>query len=153
MDVADRVRPIDVGDSEWTPSEEDKQHWRDHGWVKLRGSVDHDVIDRLKQEIQDYRLAHREETTNTKTGEGLRIGLLHAAIRASREVGLNCEARAFLRWAFDDEPLLFGSLTFDIGTEQEAHIDAAFFYTQPETSMAGVWTAFEDIHEAAGPLL
>jgi ectoine hydroxylase-related dioxygenase (phytanoyl-CoA dioxygenase family) len=65
---------------------------------------------------------------------------------------MNAQARTFLRWAFDDEPVLFGSLTFDIGSEQEAHIDAAFFYTQPETSMAGVWTAFEDIAEQSGPL-
>ena len=150
--LADRLRPIEIGDPAWVPSEDDKQHWRDHGWVILRDSVDLAVIDQLKQEIQDYRQRHRSETTNSKTGEGLRIGLLHAANRTSREVALNAQARTFLRWAFDDEPLLFGSLTFDIGSEQEAHIDAAFFYTQPETSMAGVWTAFEDIAEQSGPL-
>jgi hypothetical protein len=150
--VADHLRPIEVGDPEWTPSEADKQHWRDHGWVIIKDSVDHDVIDRLKHEIQDYRLRNKDQTTDRKTGEGLRIGLLHAANRTAREVGFNAQARTFLRWAFDDEPVFFGSLTFDIGSEQEPHIDSAFFYTQPETSMAGVWTAFEDIHEHAGPL-
>jgi Phytanoyl-CoA dioxygenase (PhyH) len=150
--VGDHLHPIEVGDPDWVPSEDDKQHWRDHGWVILRGSVDLDVIDQLKQEIQDYRDQHRSETVNSKTGDGLRIGLLHAANRKSREMGFNCQARTFLRWAFEDEPVLFGSLTFDIGSEQESHIDAAFFYTQPETSMAGVWTAFEDIADQAGPV-
>lgn len=150
--VADRLKSIEVGDPDWTPSEADKQHWRDHGWVILRKSVDHGVIDQLKQEVQDYRLRNKAETVDSKTGDGLRIGLLHAANRTAREVGLNEQARTFLRWAFEDEPVMFGSLTFDIGSEQEPHIDAAFFYTQPETSMAGVWTAFEDIHEDSGPL-
>jgi hypothetical protein len=150
--VADRLRPVEIGNPDWVPSEDDKQHWRDHGWLILRGSVDLEVIDRLKQEIQDYRERHRSETTDSKSGEGLRIGLLHAANRTSREMALNCQARTFLRWAFDEEPVLFGSLTFDLGTEQEPHIDAAFFYTQPETAMAGVWTAFEDIVDDAGPL-
>jgi hypothetical protein len=150
--VADKLSPIEVGDPTWTPSEEDKEHWREHGWVILRNSVDHDVIDQLKHEVQRYREAHKADCTNEKTGEGLRIGYLHAAIRALREVGLNHQARSFLRWTFEEEPVLFGSLTFDIGTEQEAHIDAAFFYTQPDTKMAGVWTAFEDIHEDSGPL-
>lgn len=150
--VADRLHPIEVGDPNWQPSEEDKQHWREHGWVRLRQSVEHELIDQLKQEVQRYRETHKAETTNSKTGEGLRIGYLHAAIRTLREVGFNRQARAFLQWAFEEDPLFFGSLTFDIGTEQEAHIDAAFFYTEPETKMAGVWTAFEDIHEDSGPL-
>jgi hypothetical protein len=150
--VADRVSPVEVGDPLWVPSEEDKQHWRERGWVILRGSIVLELIDQLKHEIQRYRERHRGETTNSKTGEGLRIGLLHSAIRTSREVALNCQARTFLRWAFEDEPVLFGTLTFDIGSEQESHIDAAFFYTRPETSMAGVWTAFEDIAENSGPL-
>jgi hypothetical protein len=150
--VADRLRPVWVGDPNWRPSDDDKEHWRAHGWILIRNSVDHAAIDRLKAEVQTYRERHRTVTTNATTGEGLRIGLLHAGIRLAREMGFNHQARTFLRWAFDEDPVLFGSLTFDIGSEQEPHIDAAFFYTQPETSMAGVWTAFEDIHEQSGPL-
>jgi len=150
--VADHLRPVGVGDPNWMPSDVDKEHWQRHGWILIRNSVDHGVIDRLKAEVQTYRERHRAETTNAETGDGLRIGILHAGIRLARELGFNHQARTFLRWAFDDDPVLFGSLTFDIGSEQEPHIDAAFFYTQPETSMAGVWTAFEDIREQSGPL-
>jgi hypothetical protein len=150
--VADHLQPIRVGAPSWAPSEEDKAHWNEHGWVLLRDSVAPAVIDRLKQEVQDYRDQHRAQTTNAKTGEGVRIGLLHSVNRTAREVAFNDQARTFLRWAFDEEPVLFGSLTFDIGSEQEPHIDAAFFYTRPETAMAGVWTAFEDIVSDAGPL-
>ena len=54
----------------------------------------------------------------------------------SLRIALNPVAREFLRWAFNDEPLLFGSLTFEVGTQQDAHVDSIFFYTQPHHAMA-----------------
>lgn len=150
--VSDHLQPIVVGDLTWSPSTEMKDHWRDHGWLVLEQAVSHGVIDEVVADVLAYRATHRSETVNPETGEPLRIGLLHAAIRSIREVALNSQVSTFLSWAFQDEPVLFGSLTFEVGSEQEAHVDAAFFFTDPETSMAGVWTAFEDVHEDAGPL-
>jgi hypothetical protein len=45
-----------------------------------------------------------------------------------------------------------GSLNFECGTQQDAHIDAIYFYPDPIWSMAGVWIALEDIHPDSGPL-
>jgi ectoine hydroxylase-related dioxygenase (phytanoyl-CoA dioxygenase family) len=47
---------------------------------------------------------------------------------------------------------VFGSLNFERGTQQEAHIDAIFFWPEPSYAMAGCWVALEDIHADAGPL-
>lgn len=58
----------------------------------------------------------------------------------------------FLTWAFGEDPVLFGSLNFDKGTQQNAHIDAIFFWPEPSYSMAGVWVALEDVSPEAGPL-
>ena len=85
-------------------------------------------------------------------GHGLRVGSLHAINRKILNFLLHPKPRAFLKWAFKNDPVLFGSLTFDIGTEQEAHNDAAFFNTDPEHAMAATWIALEDIHIDAGPL-
>jgi ectoine hydroxylase-related dioxygenase (phytanoyl-CoA dioxygenase family) len=59
---------------------------------------------------------------------------------------------SFLKWAFNDDPVVFGSLNFERGTQQDAHIDAIFFWPEPSYSMCGCWVALEDIHPDSGPL-
>jgi hypothetical protein len=132
------------------PSAAEQDDYRQKGWALLRGAVPEEEIDLLKERIARFR--SRAGGGVDEHGNGMRIGLLHAEERQSLRVALNPRARAFLAWAFGGEPVLFGSLTFDIGSEQEAHIDAAFFYTQPDDVMAGCWTALEDIHPESGPL-
>jgi Phytanoyl-CoA dioxygenase (PhyH) len=140
----------EVTTGRYTPSEEDKKHWDEHGWIVLKNSVKPEAIDALREEIEAYR--RRSSGGRDEHGYGVRIGLLHAENRQSLEIALNQQVRDFLSWAFGGDPVLFGSLTFDVGTEQEPHIDAAFFNTEPDHGMCGVWTALEDIHPDSGPL-
>ena len=132
-----------VGDAE-------RVHYEQHGWVVLRKAVPEEDIARLRLAIELFR--GRRDQGRDEFGHGVRIGLLHAVEPASLKVALNAHVRRFLAGAFGGDPVLFGSLTFDIGTEQEAHIDAAFFYTRPADTMAGCWTGLEDIHPDSGPL-
>ena len=148
--VADRRDDEPVVAGPYQVTEEQKQHWREHGWVILERSVSPEAIDRLNEEIDRFRASGRGG--RDEHGHGIRVGLLHSENRQSLKVALNDHVRTFLRWAFEGEPVLFGSLTFDIGSEQEPHIDAAFFYTQPEHGMAAAWTALEDVHPDSGPL-
>lgn len=127
-----------------------KQHFITEGWILLRQAVPPLLIDKLLDDIAAFRL--RKNDGKDEYGRGKRIGLLHVSLESSLKVALNQDAVNFLRWYFGDEPVLFGSLTFDVGTEQNAHHDAAFFCTSPGDAMAGVWIALEDIHEASGPL-
>ncbi|WP_027584643.1 phytanoyl-CoA dioxygenase family protein [Bradyrhizobium sp. Ai1a-2] len=87
-----------------------------------------------------------------ESGFGDRIGQLHQKHPELLELARNERVTAFLRWAFDDDPIVFGSLNFERGTTQEAHIDAIFFWPEPSYSMAGCWVALEDIHPDSGPL-
>lgn len=124
--------------------------WEQDGYVTLPNAVDLDLIDRLDTEISRFRSVCGE--TKDEFGFGQRIGLFHCRSALSLEVALNAEAQNFLKWAFQDDPVLYSSLTFETGTEQPAHQDAIFFHTAPQRCMAGVWIALEDVHPDAGPL-
>jgi ectoine hydroxylase-related dioxygenase (phytanoyl-CoA dioxygenase family) len=85
-------------------------------------------------------------------GFGDRVGQLHQQYPELLELASDERILTFLNWALGDTAILFGSLNFEKGTQQEAHIDAIFFWPEPSYSMAGVWIALEDIAEDAGPL-
>jgi hypothetical protein len=140
--------PVVAGSIEIT--DEQKAQWNEHGWIILKKSVTDEALEALNAEIDAFRDTGRGG--RDELGHGVRVGLLHAENRMSLKVALNPHVQAFLRWVFGGEPALFGSLTFDIGSEQEPHIDAAFFYTQPEHAMAAAWTALDDVHPDSGPL-
>lgn len=127
-----------------------ERQWRDDGYALLKQAVPHDLIDRLNRDVAAFRRSCGE--TKDDHGFGQRIGLYHIQNEHSLRVALNPEVREFLRFAFQDESLLFGSLTFETGTEQAAHQDSIFFWTDPDYAMAGVWVALEDVHPDAGPL-
>jgi ectoine hydroxylase-related dioxygenase (phytanoyl-CoA dioxygenase family) len=112
--------------------------------------VPHDLIDALDRDVAAFRARCGE--TKDDHGFGQRIGLFHVQNRHSLAVAQNPAVREFLAFALQDEPLLYGSLTFETGTEQAAHQDSIFFFTQPYTAMAGVWVALEDVSPDAGPL-
>jgi ectoine hydroxylase-related dioxygenase (phytanoyl-CoA dioxygenase family) len=126
------------------------RQWGEDGYVVLKQVVPHDLIDRLNGDVAAFRASCGE--TKDEQGYGQRIGLLHIQNQNSLAVALNADVREFLAFALADEPLLFGSLTFEAGTEQGAHQDSIYFWTEPDAAMAGVWVALEDVHEDAGPL-
>src|SRR2546423_15053165 len=47
----------------------------------------------------------------------------------------------------------FQTLNFAVGTQQHVHADLVHFCARPPHFMCGVWVAFEDIREEAGPLM
>jgi ectoine hydroxylase-related dioxygenase (phytanoyl-CoA dioxygenase family) len=47
----------------------------------------------------------------------------------------------------------FQTLNFAVGTQQHIHADLVHFCSRPPRFMCGVWLAFEDIQEGAGPLV
>lgn len=124
--------------------------WNDEGFVVLERAVPVDTIDAYNEIVRTVRQSY--PNGRDAYGHGDRIGQLHqkhpdllAAV--NRDMILS-----FLRWAFGEDPKVFASLNFQRGTQQEAHIDAIFFWPEPAYAMAGVWIALEDISPEAGPL-
>ena len=127
-----------------------KREWIEQGFSILRGAYSADEIAAYNEIVA--RVRREVPTGDDEYGYGDRIGQLHQRHPELLKLASAPSVLAFLRWAFNDEPVVFGSLNFERGTEQEAHIDAIFFWPEPTYSMAGCWVALEDISVDAGPL-
>jgi ectoine hydroxylase-related dioxygenase (phytanoyl-CoA dioxygenase family) len=146
--------PIGPSTPEWIGSNrvsnDLKDQWVNQGFSILRGAYSQAEVDEYNEIVAKVR---REfPTGEDEFGYGDRIGQLHQKHPELLKLASAPEVMEFLRWAFNDDPVVFGSLNFDRGTEQEAHIDAIFFWPEPTYSMAGCWVALEDIDVDAGPL-
>lgn len=67
-------------------------------------------------------------------------------------IAINPDVKALLGKLYGRGAFPFQTLSFPVGTQQEAHTDMVHFSSQPEKFMCGVWLAMEDIHAEAGPL-
>lgn len=127
-----------------------KDQWHEEGFVCIPGAFSQSEIDIHNEIVSSARLMLDDSLD--AHGFGDRIGQLHQVYPDLMNISAKSEIVDFLSWAFGEEPVLFGSLQFEKGTEQAPHIDAIFFWPEPAYAMAGVWVALEDIDPNAGPL-
>lgn len=148
------VRPHGPTTKDWTKDRRIeaslRQRWIEDGFVVLPSVFDasqigayNEIVAKVRRDVDDGKDAY---------GYGDRIGQLHQKEPKLLELASAPQILTFLDWAFGDEPVLMGSLNFQRGTQQQAHIDAIFFWPEPCYAMAGAWVALEDIHPDAGPL-
>jgi len=125
--------------------------FKENGVLHLHKVFSEESIDKLVSSIQASRktLDKRRNSLGKNSG---RIANLHA---------INSDVFNFLndpviqkiqRKLLSCEPILWGSLVFNKGSQQPLHADAPFFYVEPYGSMIGMWIALEDINPDAGPL-
>lgn len=102
----------------------------------------------------ELMLQLRDSINDKKDPNGLgdRIGQAHQKTEQLMALSANPTLIRFLSRILGDDPVLFGSLNFEKGTEQRVHVDAMYFWPEPFFSMAGVWIALEDVDENNGPL-
>ncbi len=118
--------------------------------MTLPGLFSAETLERYKATVA--RVRSETDHGPDEYGLGDRIGQLHQREPDLLDLASHPEILRFLTWAFGEDPVLMGSLNFDKGTQQDAHIDAIFFWPEPSYSMAGVWIALEDVSPDAGPL-
>jgi ectoine hydroxylase-related dioxygenase (phytanoyl-CoA dioxygenase family) len=122
------------------------------GYIKLNNIYDEKLIDTILDKINSFRESTQDYgMDNVHTNLGNRIGRLHYLIKEYHDLILNDHILNIIKEQLKD-PIILGSLTFENGTEQAAHIDSWFFYTKPLNSMIGIWIALEDIDDDQGPL-
>jgi hypothetical protein len=77
---------------------------------------------------------------------------LHVRIDAAQQLIFAPKILDFLIDVFQDDVVAFQSLYFENGSQQGAHQDTAFVYTEPASHFAASWIALEDVVPGAGEL-
>ena len=85
--------------------------------------------------------------------EGLRIQDAWQFDEQVRAIAVNEAILRLLSQLYGRKAFPFQTLNFPVGTQQHYHTDCVHFASVPERFMCGVWVAFEDVGDDAGPLL
>jgi ectoine hydroxylase-related dioxygenase (phytanoyl-CoA dioxygenase family) len=142
------------------------RHWIAHGYVILEQGVDPAVCDRLRADLDgafadgDERLLMhspaQEDYEPLRAGidsERARVVDVYAFYESARDALFSGPIARFLETIFEDPPLLFQSLTFEKGSQQQMHQDTMFVITSSPLEFAASWIALEDIQPGSGELM
>lgn len=129
---------------------EERREFDEKGFLVIPKALSDERCDEMLKAINDFRDGPNSGPDKAVYND--RIGQIHQIVPECLEAGLNPDVLGKIQTVFEDTPLLFGSLSFDWGTEQSPHIDSIFFYTEPDYGMMGAWYALEDIDPDSGPL-
>jgi phytanoyl-CoA hydroxylase len=137
-----------------------------NGYLIIPGAVPASACDRFSDDITnawhhgDERLL--VQRPGERTGAPLTAGAPRVMARvvdsyvyyeSALDLLLSDSISKFLKTIFDDDPLLFQSLSFDVGSEQGLHQDTAYVVTSSPMELAAAWIALEDIQEGSGELM
>ncbi|MCU0431009.1 MAG: phytanoyl-CoA dioxygenase family protein [Cytophagaceae bacterium] len=131
-------------------TEERKESMRafdDTGFLILRGYLSEERVSRINQEIQ--QLMQKEKVSFRYKNK---IMFAFHQSELIRSVGEDPNLKELIRALFGGDPVLFQSINFIMGSEQESHSDSIHMTTFPLGGLMGVWIALEDIDEDNGPL-
>jgi len=77
---------------------------------------------------------------------------VHVRLNSSHNLIFAPKLLAFMKDIFREEPVAFQTLYFEHGSQQYAHQDTAFVYTEPPYHFVASWIALEDIEPNTGEL-
>jgi len=138
--------------------------WREQGFWIEKGAVPLDVIERVKTELAALagdrgeppivEIAGRYERLRPELErEHVKLVDAYARSRAALEAAFSPAIRRFLALVFEEDALLFQSLSFERGSEQPVHQDTAYVVVTPPLEFAAAWIALEDVRAGSGELV
>jgi ectoine hydroxylase-related dioxygenase (phytanoyl-CoA dioxygenase family) len=108
---------------------------------------------KLQMTFWDDTGHHYESATKEKLGNReAKVLDVHVRVPSSQNLIFAPPLLNFLRDVFQDEPLAFQTLYFENGSQQGAHQDTAFVYTDPPYHFLASWIALEDVAAGSGEL-
>ncbi len=122
---------------------------KQHGWLIIQNAIPSSEVDQVVNDIKKYRASKFATTKDPLTHQG-RIGVLHIELESLLKAVMNPSAVSIMKLFLNEDPILYGTLTFQVGTEQKLHHDAHFVRTIPSRNMIAIWVALEDIQMDAG---
>jgi hypothetical protein len=117
------------------------------GYAILKGYLNKEDVDQINQEV-DRSIA----TKALKYRYGNKIMFAYRKIPLLRKVASEENLIELLSSLLSDKAMLFQSINFLKGSEQETHSDSIHMTTFPLGGLLGVWIALEDIEIENGPL-
>jgi len=126
-------------------------NWNENGFLHLEGVFPSSYIDEVVSSIAKSRKILEKDKYKMGHHSG-RIANIHAINKVVFNFLMDPFLKDIHKQLLSGPSILWGSLSFEHGTEQAAHTDAPWFYVEPHGSMIGMWIALEDIKPESGPL-
>ena len=129
------------------------------GFVVIRDSLSTEVLDQALSAYEKAKVEVLSKFTPRLNNEAYEAGKfrrlvnLHSAVPELAGLFAFNKALPVLQVLFQQEPTLYTSLFFEIGSGQALHRDTPYFWTTPGLNYFGVWVALEDIDPSNGPLI
>lgn len=129
-------------------------HERGYALIDFPDATIEARIDRIKRRIGPSFGVDFDDSSAIKNEAGdLRIQDAWKFDQDVREIAANANILALLSKLYGRRAFPFQTLNFPVGTQQSLHSDSIHFSSIPERFMCGVWLAFEDVTDEAGPLV
>jgi phytanoyl-CoA hydroxylase len=138
----------------------------ENGFVILKDACNINEIDEFERQISEaflnghkdlfYQLPGDPQRRNVTEGinrRGIRIVDAYAHLSAAKALLSSVKIVSFLSKIFECDPLLFQSLSFDMGSGQGLHQDTAYVVVDKPLQLAAAWIALEDVKPGSGELL
>lgn len=136
-----------------------------NGFIVLEGACSSEEVDNFADEItRAFSLGHDEllfqlpgDPTRRHIEPGMptrniRIVDSYVHLESAKNLLANAHLERFLQTIFECDPLLFQSLSFNMGSEQGFHQDTAYVVVDNPLELAAAWIALEDIQVGSGEL-
>ena len=131
-------------------SEENKTSildFNDKGFCILRNYLSPESVDKVNLEIESLL-----KEKKVKFGYGGKIMFAIHVSELLNSIGNDEKLNDLLSVLLDGNSILFQSINFIKGSEQDTHSDSIHMTTYPLGGLLGVWIALEDVGEDNGPL-
>ncbi|MEA1072004.1 phytanoyl-CoA dioxygenase family protein [Sphingomonas sp. LY160] len=128
-------------------------HERGYALIDFPDPLVGERIDRIKARLAPVFGVDFDDPAVIKNAKGdLRVQDAWQFDEDVRAIAANAEVLDLLSALYGRRAFPFQTLNFPVGTQQNLHSDSIHFSSIPERFMCGVWLAFEDVSEGAGPL-
>ncbi len=135
------------------------------GYIVLEGAASESDLDRFEAAISRAFLHGDDQVIGQQHGSSvpkrITAGLDRREVRIVDAFAVIPEAQhllasppilSFMTKIFDERPLLFQSMSFDMGSQQGLHQDTAYVVVERPMELLACWIALEDVRPGSGEL-
>jgi len=133
------------------------RHWRQHGYIILRGRIDHSLLDSAWESYERSIRSGKIKLEPESAGDGDpwpgRFLNPHKKAAGFCPVVKHPSIAYWIRLLMEREARPLQSIASHKGSQQGVHSDSIHMTTYPLGYLTAAWIAFEDIHPDCGPLV